>query len=269
MIKDGHIHTPFCPHGTKDTLEEYVEKALSLGFREISFTEHAPLPKGFHDPTPQKDSSMRINELGFYFEEISRIKSIYDGRIKINTGLEVDYIEGFEHEIKNFLNQYGSYLDDSILSVHFLKYRGQYDCLDYSPKGFGQMLAAYGTSEAIYRTYFNTLLQSIYSDLGPYKPTRIGHITLVKKFQKKFPVKREFTKEIMEVLTAIKASEYEIDYNGAGFSKPLCKEAYPPEWVAAEASKMGIKLVYGSDAHQSKELGQGLSMMTLEGDPLI
>ena len=44
MKRDGHIHTPFCPHGTKDSFEEYIEKALSLGFKEISFTEHAPLP---------------------------------------------------------------------------------------------------------------------------------------------------------------------------------------------------------------------------------
>ena len=70
MIKDGHIHTPFCPHGTKDALEAYVEKALSLGFQEISFTEHAPLPEGFIDPTPEQDSSMDIEQLEDYFDKI-------------------------------------------------------------------------------------------------------------------------------------------------------------------------------------------------------
>lgn len=263
MIKDGHIHTPFCPHGTKDTLEAYVEKALSLGFQEISFTEHAPLPPGFIDPTPEQDSSMDIEQLESYFDKINKVKSLYSGKIKINTGLEVDFIEGFEQETTQLLDQYGKYLDDAILSVHFLKFGSQYACLDYSPEAFGQMVEVYGATENVYRAYFKTLLQSINCNLGPYKPKRIGHMTLVKKFKKKYPVKKAFTNEIMEILKAIKIKGYEIDYNGAGFSKPLCKEAYPPDWVAEEAINLKIPLVYGSDAHQMKELGQGLSMMPL------
>ena len=61
MRRDGHIHTPYCPHGTNDTFHDYVETALGLGFEEITFTEHAPLPKGFNDPTPAKDSGMDPN----------------------------------------------------------------------------------------------------------------------------------------------------------------------------------------------------------------
>ncbi|MGG7186098.1 histidinol-phosphatase HisJ, partial [Clostridium butyricum] len=26
-LRDGHIHSPFCPHGTLDSLESYVEEA--------------------------------------------------------------------------------------------------------------------------------------------------------------------------------------------------------------------------------------------------
>lgn len=40
--RDAHIHTPFCPHGSKDALKQYVEKALERGFTSITFTEHAP-----------------------------------------------------------------------------------------------------------------------------------------------------------------------------------------------------------------------------------
>ena len=40
--RDAHIHTPFCPHGSKDALKQYVEKALERGFDSITFTEHAP-----------------------------------------------------------------------------------------------------------------------------------------------------------------------------------------------------------------------------------
>ncbi|MEH7390379.1 histidinol-phosphatase HisJ [Bacillus sp. JJ1474] len=261
MEKDGHIHTPFCPHGTNDALEGYVEKAIALGFKEISFTEHAPLPIGFNDPTPARDSSMRMEELEKYLQEIERVKSIFSQKIKINTGLEVDFIEGFEEETRSFLTQYGPLLDDSILSVHFLKFGNGYDCLDYSPEVFGQMIEKYGSIEAIYEAYFHSLLKSIHSDLGPFKPKRIGHMTLVKKFQKKFPAQREFVELIQEVLSAISNKGYELDYNGAGFSKPLCREPYPPNWVVKEAMKKGIPLVYGSDSHQIKDLGQGMDEM--------
>ncbi|MEH7508191.1 histidinol phosphatase, partial [Priestia megaterium] len=30
MKVDKHIHTPFCPHGSPDSLHQYVEQAISL-----------------------------------------------------------------------------------------------------------------------------------------------------------------------------------------------------------------------------------------------
>ena len=28
MKIDGHVHTPFCPHGSSDLFEQYIEKAI-------------------------------------------------------------------------------------------------------------------------------------------------------------------------------------------------------------------------------------------------
>jgi len=259
MKVDGHIHTPFCPHGTKDTFEQYISNAINLGFQEISFTEHAPLPQTFFDTTPDQDSGMDHSLLEDYFSTLSALKSKHKSDIKINIGLEVDYIEGYEEGTKQFLNEYGQYLDDSILSVHFLKKDDNYFCLDFSAELFEHMITKFSTIEAIYEKYYQTLLFSIRSDLGKYKPKRIGHITLVHKFQKKFPVSRSFRTEINEVLTSISKHKLQLDYNGAGVMKPLCGEPYPPDWVIEEAHKQKIPLVYGSDAHSSKDLGQGLT----------
>ena len=54
----------------KGFFQEYIEKALSLGIEEISFTEHAPLPKGFIDTTPTQDSAMSAEQVELYFDEI-------------------------------------------------------------------------------------------------------------------------------------------------------------------------------------------------------
>ena len=263
MKRDGHIHTPYCPHGTKDSLKQYVERAITLGFHEMTFTEHAPLPKGFIDTTPTQDSSIQMENLPFYLKEIQSIKKEYEEKIKINVGLEIDYIEGFELEIKEFLAEWGHFLDDSILSVHFLKnpLSNHFDCVDYSPELFGKIVEQHGEISKVYECYYQTLLQSIHADLGPAKPKRIGHMTLIHKFQQLFPVHRNFQADILNILDAVKKDGYELDYNGAGVNKPYCKEPYPPKWIVEEAMKRDIPLVYGSDAHQAKDLGQGWNIM--------
>jgi histidinol-phosphatase (PHP family) len=262
-MRDGHIHSPYCPHGTKDSFQQYIERALALGYKEISFTEHAPLPNNFTDPAPMKDSSITIQILENYLEDLEELKNEYQGQLKINKGLEVDYIEGFEGDLSDFLHEYGPHLDDSILSVHFLLHEGLYDCVDYSPEVFANMIKKYQSVEAVYERYFETVLKSILVDLGEHKPKRIGHITLVHKFQKKFPTARSFEPELTDVLKQIKDRGYELDYNGAGTAKPLCKEPYPPESIAKRAMTMGIPLIYGSDAHQSKDLHQGKESMII------
>lgn len=254
---DRHIHTPFCPHGSKDSLQAYAEQAIQLGFQEISFTEHAPLPESFVDPTPQQDSSMSMAQLEGYLKDVHRIKEQYANDLKINVGLEVDYIDGFETETAQFLNEYGPHLDDSILSVHFLRFDRQYFCLDYSPEAFAHIVQKFGSVSKTYDKYYETLLKSINCDLGIFKPQRIGHMTLVHKFQKQFPCPNPFTEEINTVLLAIQKNNLELDYNAAGLFKPLCQEAYPAPNVLELARQKKIPLVYGSDAHCAKDLGQG------------
>ena len=82
-MRDGHIHTPFCPHGSNDALHEYIEKAISLGYTDISFTEHAPLPTGFIDPTPYQDSAMKKEQLASYVSILQSLKKQYERHIRI------------------------------------------------------------------------------------------------------------------------------------------------------------------------------------------
>ena len=87
------------------------------------------------------------NNSNYTSRKSNRVKKSIKDKIKINCGLEVDYIEGYESEIKEALNNIGSKLDDAILSVHFLKNGQKYDCLDYSPQLFEQMIHEYGSIE--------------------------------------------------------------------------------------------------------------------------
>lgn len=184
--KDGHVHTPFCPHGSDDSLEMYVERALNEGFEELTFTEHAPLPEGFNDPVPGSDSAMSRSKLEDYITRVTAVKKSFDGNIKINLGFEVDFIRGYEKGTERFLNDYGPYMDDGILSVHFLKPGTEYQCLDFDSDTFLKMAELAGGVRKLHELYYETLLAAVQSELGPYKPGRLGHLTLIKNSRKHF-----------------------------------------------------------------------------------
>ena len=154
-MKDGHVHSPYCLHGSKDSFQTYIEKAIASGIEEISFTEHFPLPNGFEDPVKEKDSSMDLESLEKYINELKIIKTFYAGVIKINIGVEIDYIEGYEEEIKDLLNKYGKFFEDSILSVHMVKYEDEYYCIDYSRENFAELVELLGSLEKVYNLYYN------------------------------------------------------------------------------------------------------------------
>lgn len=268
-MRDGHVHSPFCPHGTKDTLEMYIEKAIDLGYTSISFTEHAPLPSSFADPTPEKDSGMDPSFLLDYLEELHRLRRRYKKQIEIEVGLEVDYIEGFEQETTDFLKTYGHYLTDSLLSVHFLKVDHDYFCLDFSEESFSDLTKRAGSIEAVYQLYYQTISKAIRANLGPYKPKRLGHLTLVRKFQLLYPRPSIEDHFIDQALEEVKNAKMTLDYNGAGWNKTHCKETYPSKDIARKAYQMGIPLIYGSDAHQSKDLKQGWDQLDTEVLPSL
>ena len=71
-MKDGHIHSPYCPHGSSDRFEQYIKKAIEVGVREMTFTEHLPFPENFKDPSPENDSAMIEENLLGYFNELTK-----------------------------------------------------------------------------------------------------------------------------------------------------------------------------------------------------
>jgi histidinol-phosphatase (PHP family) len=258
---DGHVHTPFCPHGSNDTFEMYIERAISLGIKGISFTEHAPLPKNFTDPAPTSDSSMLYTDLNSYFQKLQDVKKTYKKYITINAGLEIDFIEGYEKETEQMLREVWPELDDAILSVHFLEVEGKHFCMDYDENVFEELIKRSGNLATLYKKYFSAVKKSVKHNFTSCQPLRIGHITLANKFQKRFPADFSIEEDINDILIEISERRMSLDYNGAGVVKPLCGEPYPPSWIIKEASKRKIPLVYGSDAHSAKGLGQGFEQL--------
>lgn len=256
MKKDCHIHSHYCQHGSKDPFDKYINKAIKEEIDEISFTEHLPLPNMPIDKNFLIECAILEKDAQLYIDEVNKYKSLYKDKIKINVGFEVDYVEGFEKEITDSLNEVGKFIEDSILSVHFVKYKDNYYAIDML-KDFKFLLSNIGSLEGVYDLYYETILKSIKSDLGIYKPKRIGHITLVRKFCLKYPYKYKNSVLLDEIFKMIKENNYEIDYNTSGLRKELCDEIYG-EYLKEYIDRYNINIIYGSDSHRACDVGEGI-----------
>ncbi|MBC1472681.1 histidinol-phosphatase HisJ [Listeria seeligeri] len=268
MKRDGHTHTEFCPHGTREDVEEMILKAIKLDFDEYSIVEHAPLPNEFiqkaaGDREAVETASMALSDIRYYFKKMTHLKKKYARDLLIHIGFEVDYLLEFEDFTRDFLDEYGPQTDDGVLSLHFLAGQDGQRSIDFSAADYDEgIVQFYGGFEQAQLAYLEGIKQSIEADLGKFKPTRIGHISLCQKFWQYFgPEKNVFSDEVIaqfqQILMLVKKRDYELDFNTAGLFKPLCGETYPPKEIALLANELQIPFVYGSDAHGVQDVGRG------------
>ena len=263
MLKvDGHTHTEYCPHGSGDAAEAMIQAAIAAGVSAYHITEHTPVPDAFMAhlqpyETLLGDLAMPESEVDRYLKEMLALKAKYKSQIDIKVGFEVDFLPPYKRWTTDFLNEYGPYCETGILSVHYLPDATGWRCVDYKAEDVAQhLLPHYGGVIGLQRAYYDSVLDSIHADLGQYKPQRIGHMTLINKFQKKLgivPTDEVFHQQ-RAVLEAVKGAGMSLDYNQAGLFKPDCGETYPPASIAKLAQEMGIALVYGSDAHSVAQI---------------
>jgi histidinol-phosphatase (PHP family) len=267
MLKvDGHTHTHYCPHGSGDHVEEMIIRAIELGFEEYHVTEHAPLPGGFLKSlvvdADVNTFAMNENDLDDYIKELISLKNKYQDKIDLKIGFEIDFLEDFQDYTRTLLNEYGKWCDTGIISVHFLKGLNGWRSVDYSSEDTKTGLVSYyGGQKHFQLEYFRVVEELIVADLGSYKPNRIGHLTLCNKFKKSLGIER--TTDLGIILHLISEKNYTMDLNVGGLFLEDCDETYPPLDIIKEAKKLGIPLIYGSDAHAVKAVGRGYEKVKL------
>ncbi|MBQ3078559.1 MAG: PHP domain-containing protein [Clostridia bacterium] len=81
ILSNPHTHSTFVDG--KNTIEEMANQAFELGFVSLGFSEHAQqVIDGAFGLTAETENA--------YIAEVNRLKSVYDGRMKIWRGLERD-----------------------------------------------------------------------------------------------------------------------------------------------------------------------------------
>lgn len=230
-LYDSHMHTPLCGHATGHP-REYAQAALDAGLAGLCFTDHMPMPAWYDAPW-----RMRPDQLSEYVDTVREVQAEFTGRLDVRLGLEADFHPGTERFVERVLAAHD--WDYVIGSVHYLGAWG-FDnpefVAEYEDRDLGGLYRHYGALvEGAART-------------GLFDA--IGHLDLPKKFGHHAPD----DSALLRVLDVVAGLGLALDFNTAGWRKPVA-EAYPSPELTREAAARGIPFVLGSDAHAPGEVG--------------
>src|SRR5690554_1858386 len=126
-----HTHCSYCDGEMGP--EDYIIKAIELGFDAIGFSSHAPLP--FYSEYVMEDSKVKD-----YLYELNELKNKYKNKLQVYTGLEIDYLPGIMGPDSSKFKTLN--LDYTIGSVHYIHISGtdQYFSIDESEDMFNKIL---------------------------------------------------------------------------------------------------------------------------------
>jgi len=235
MIRtDSHVHTKYCKHATGDAAD-YVKSAEEKGLEYLGFADHLPLPTGFNNQAG--DLAIPDNDLPNYIRDVK--KEIGNKGLQIATGVEADYLPGYEKQTGEALKKNG--FDFVIGSVHFIDNWN----FDYSEEIFREGMKKYGGEP--HHAYYALVKEMVGSGMFDI----IGHLDLIKKFG----YTPTDPAAIGEILDLAKKKGMAVEVNTAGIDKKV-GEQYPSEGILEMCFERDLEMAVGSDAHKPLELGR-------------
>ena len=231
---DYHIHTPLCRHAVGWPVE-YAERAVAMGFEEIGFADHNPMPEAFDD------WRMLREELPRYLESVQEARERFP-QLTIRIGLECDYLPGKEGWIEELAGM--AEWDYLIGSVHYLPEGWEVDHPKYLSRHQD------GNAGELWASYWRTYERCIRSGLFDF----VAHPDLPKKFG--FRPEGDLRHFYEPAIAAMAERGVAFEINTAGLRKE-CRELYPAQEFLVMAHQAGVPLLINSDAHDPGELGAG------------
>lgn len=146
-----HTHTYLCKHAT-GTIEEYVNRAIELGYTDIGISDHCPFTKELEKLIYSKRMNMD-DFVNIYLPDLEAAKEKFKDIINIHRAVEIEYFD----EFKDFYPALSNKLDYMILGQHYIKHNNHYISI-YSQLS-STMLEIYADTvvEALNTGYFKML----------------------------------------------------------------------------------------------------------------
>jgi len=232
MFVDYHIHTE-ASLDAKGSMEEYVKKAKQKKLGEIGFSEHVK----FNNINGQPFIPIKST----YLQNFLNLKA--KAELPVKLGAEVDFIPRFVQKIEGFIRKYP--FDYVIGAVHFID--------NWSVDSPSQ-ICEYSKRDILktYEEYFSLVKKLCESQLFD----TLAHPDLIKIFG--FKPKTDFSHILIEAAEAMAKFNVCAEINTSGLRRP-CHEIYPSEQFLKILHNHNVPIVFGSDAHEPKDVGRNFT----------
>lgn len=235
MYSDFHLHTRFSADSNEDP-ESTIQKAISLGMKEICFTDH----NDFDWPVPDESFNLDVPS---YMEYMSRIKGHYEASISVRTGIECGITPANFKQNNDLIST--NAFDFVIGSCHIV------DGMDpYYPEFFKNR-----TDFEALSLYFNEIKASLQS-FNNFDV--LGHMDYVIRYSpngdRKYSLS-DYTDVTDYILKTIISLGKGIEINTSGLKSGL-EYANPSLQILKRYKELGGEIItIGSDAHKSDYVG--------------
>lgn len=232
-----HTHTDFCDG--KAPAEDYVKKAIELGFHTIGFSSHS------HTEIPN-DVCLSADETS-YHNEIIRLKDKYKNDIFVAHGIEQDFMS----------NPYTYDYDFVIGSLHYLFHNDKYISVDYSKERFTYIIKNeyLGDVMAFIKDYYSS--EAKIAEIT--KCNIVGHLDLIRKFNDGNAFfdenDKQYQKYALDAVDEILENCNLFEINTGATARGATKTPYPSSFILKYICQKGGRVILGSDSHSPDTLG--------------
>lgn len=255
MLQNFSYHTHSTWSDGCNTLREMLDRAVSLGWKEIGFSDHLIVHKDMKKSPSwlrmQKEKAPWIYGDSFaaaaekfktYKSELLELAQEYP--LKIYFGAEVDYFPypEWKREFRAFQNEIG--LDYYISSNHFLI---DNDNQVIDPHSIEYLGYDENRQKELLSRHFRIMAEAVASGLFTF----LAHLDYMRRV--KICTAEMFWEEKTAVIKALAEKGMPVELSTKGLTKS--SEMFPARKILQELKRYNIPVVISDDAHETQRLG--------------
>ena len=235
MYSDYHVHSRF----SFDSDEEpkiMIQKAISLGMKQICFTDH----QDYNWPVKGETPLLNFKD---YFGTLSSLKEQYSDSIEVLIGVELGLVEGTEDLCRKLVSEYP--FDFIIGSCHVV------DNMDpYYPDFWENR----GSRKAM-ELYFQTLYRGLKAF---HQIDALGHFDYIVRYNpdKSFHYNVLDYRDLIDTILELMISkDIKLEINTAGLANGYDFPNPHTDIIRRYRELGGMEVTIGSDAHKAPQIG--------------
>ena len=251
-----HTHTTFSDG--KNTLDEMLQQAVNLGWKEIGISDHLIIHKNVkkspfyhifvergvsHVYRDDFDKARKelIKNVAFFRETAAKYP------IKVYLGYEVDFFtyKGWLEEFKDLIKEIDH--DYLITGNHYFMSEDGEDVFDAYFYENAETPEGLGAFETLLRRHYETIAQAVSSGLFTF----LAHLDYARrnKMHKFFPM----IEEQKNIVHQLKKANIACELSTKGLRR--INDFFPSEPILKELIAQNVPIVISDDAHYTTELG--------------